>query len=450
MGKDHIDDLTTMDHMSKVELVRELVSRTMLGTGGAKTSKELQALLRIQPQGVYRPPALLFGWADTPLQNLNLDRQSLHASQNSSPLDEIQHLSYLPAALVRELQELKKHVGALKSGRAADDNNRPEAAFDAHRELDLVEALVAQARKERHAKAEEHSIILDQISPLVTQPFFRQLLVNQFGCRIVKHVARDIAQFVKCQEEGTIALPLSNALPIDDRDTPYFIMGDDAFPLCEWLQQRRTCYEVVLANWYSVLGNRYPNLQHADLDRDEDGVLENTSVKQDNTLYDKMKSQDVPPETPSGKTRRASFSPVCCCGDHQATDRTQHALGRPCVDGTATMAAIGDEDPVLRLVQAQFMAVVPLRFFRWKHANIISRNKRPITEVIHALHIPLNMKGPGKAGSKPNHARHDDRQTDIWYRRRNLSRERLERVNGGSDGAVVAAFGVMVLLARFG
>ncbi|KAI8522082.1 hypothetical protein Bbelb_018360 [Branchiostoma belcheri] len=174
-----------MDHMSKVELVRELVSRTMLGTGGAKTSKELQALLRIQPQGVYRPPALLFG-------------QSLHASQNSSPLDEIQHLSYLPEALVRELQELKKHVGALKSGRAADDNNNGKECRSDRPPCDLVEALVAQARKERHAKAEEHSIILDQISPLVTQPFFRQLLVNQFGCRIVKHVARDIAQFVKC------------------------------------------------------------------------------------------------------------------------------------------------------------------------------------------------------------------------------------------------------------
>ncbi|KAI8487935.1 hypothetical protein Bbelb_343830 [Branchiostoma belcheri] len=59
------------------------------------------------------------------------------------------------AALVRELRELKKQVGALKSGRAADDikeelvqyASRPEAALDAHRALALVEALVTQARR---------------------------------------------------------------------------------------------------------------------------------------------------------------------------------------------------------------------------------------------------------------------------------------------------------------
>ncbi|KAI8490417.1 hypothetical protein Bbelb_316850 [Branchiostoma belcheri] len=46
---------------------------------------------------------------------------------------------------MRELRELKKRVGALKSGRAADDikeelvqyASRPEKAFDAHRALAL-------------------------------------------------------------------------------------------------------------------------------------------------------------------------------------------------------------------------------------------------------------------------------------------------------------------------
>ncbi|KAI8522081.1 hypothetical protein Bbelb_018350 [Branchiostoma belcheri] len=74
--------------------------------------------------------------------------------------------------------------------------------------------------------------------------------------------------------------------------------------------------------------------------------------------------QDVP-ETPSGKTSRASFSSVCYCGDHQATDRTPHAHAWMVQQQYKIMAAIsapaddiGEENPVLRLVQAQFMAKV--------------------------------------------------------------------------------------------
>ncbi|KAI8519212.1 hypothetical protein Bbelb_024690 [Branchiostoma belcheri] len=71
-----IDGLTTVNHMSKAELVRELVSRCMLDTdeAKAKTSKELQALMKTQLHGVKRQPVLLFGSTDTPLQNVNLDK----------------------------------------------------------------------------------------------------------------------------------------------------------------------------------------------------------------------------------------------------------------------------------------------------------------------------------------------------------------------------------------
>ncbi|XP_019636534.1 PREDICTED: uncharacterized protein LOC109479100 [Branchiostoma belcheri] len=138
------------------------------------------------------------------------------------------------AALIREMQELKKQVGALKSGRAADDikeelvqyAGRPEAAFDAHRALALVEALVSQARKEGHAKAKEYSIILDQISPLVSEPFFRHLIVNQFGCGIVKQVARDIAQFVKCQ--GNLSKGSAASKGKQPRAGPYSAKGKGA------------------------------------------------------------------------------------------------------------------------------------------------------------------------------------------------------------------------------
>ncbi|KAI8494118.1 hypothetical protein Bbelb_284650 [Branchiostoma belcheri] len=138
------------------------------------------------------------------------------------------------AALIREMQELKKQVGALKSGRAADDLKeelvqyaaRPEAAFDAHRALALVEALVSQARKEGHAKAKEYSIILDQISPLVSEPFFRHLVVNQFGCGIVKQVARDIAQFVKCQ--GNLSKGSTASKGKQPRAGPYSAKGKGA------------------------------------------------------------------------------------------------------------------------------------------------------------------------------------------------------------------------------
>ncbi|CAH1248480.1 Hypp8161 [Branchiostoma lanceolatum] len=63
----------------------------------------------------------------------------------------------------------------------------------------------------------------------------------------------------------------------------------------------------------------------------------------------------------------------------------------------------------------------------------------------------LDQKGHSRTKLENNPTTIDmmNRHTDTWYRRRRLSRESLECVNGGSDGAVVAAFGVMVDIASF-
>ncbi len=39
----------------------------------------------------------------------------------------------------------------------------------------------------------------------------------------------------ECMESGDIGLPADVPLPNDDRPTPFFIIGDDAFPLRTWL-----------------------------------------------------------------------------------------------------------------------------------------------------------------------------------------------------------------------
>ena len=38
-------------------------------------------------------------------------------------------------------------------------------------------------------------------------------------------------------EVGTLGLPPPSPLPHDDRDTPYFLIGDDAFPLRPWMMK---------------------------------------------------------------------------------------------------------------------------------------------------------------------------------------------------------------------
>ncbi|WAR25316.1 hypothetical protein MAR_011020 [Mya arenaria] len=49
-------------------------------------------------------------------------------------------------------------------------------------------------------------------------------LLNRVGPRITKSL-----------REGTIGLPQPDSLPNDDRDTPYYMVGDDAFPLRQYM-----------------------------------------------------------------------------------------------------------------------------------------------------------------------------------------------------------------------
>ncbi|XP_066298089.1 uncharacterized protein [Branchiostoma lanceolatum] len=109
-----INGSTAVDHMCKAELVRELVSRSMLDTkeAQAKTSKELQALLKTQLHGVKRPPALLFGSTDTSLEDLNLDRYEVLPCE---PLHDVSHqtdnlFQELPHHVPSDIRQIIKEV----------------------------------------------------------------------------------------------------------------------------------------------------------------------------------------------------------------------------------------------------------------------------------------------------------------------------------------------------
>ncbi len=47
----------------------------------------------------------------------------------------------------------------------------------------------------------------------------------------------NFSELCECIESGYIGLPADVPLPNDDRHTPFFIIGDDAFPLCIWLMK---------------------------------------------------------------------------------------------------------------------------------------------------------------------------------------------------------------------
>ncbi len=45
------------------------------------------------------------------------------------------------------------------------------------------------------------------------------------------------SELCECIESGDIGLPADAPVPNDDRPTPFFIIGDDAFPLRTWLMK---------------------------------------------------------------------------------------------------------------------------------------------------------------------------------------------------------------------
>ena len=154
--------------------------------------------------------------------------------------------------------------------------------------------------------------------------------------------------------EGTLGLPPPAPLPNDDQDTPYFIIGDDAFPLRSYLvkpyshrylthDERIYNYRCsrgrrVVENAFGILANRYrcllttlatvpensvkiikacvtlhnimriryPNLQNADLDGEgEDGRMIPGAWRNAGMLAEMEELRRAPRETRAGKELRA-------------------------------------------------------------------------------------------------------------------------------------------------
>ncbi|XP_062592693.1 uncharacterized protein LOC134254164 [Saccostrea cucullata] len=153
---------------------------------------------------------------------------------------------------------------------------------------------------------------------------------------------------------GTLGLPPPDPLPNDDQDTPYFIVGDDAFPLRTYLmkpyshryltRQERICnYRFsrgrrVVENAFGILANRfrcllttmrlrpanvmrvakacltlhnimrirYPRIQNADLDlEDDEGQLIPGAWRDNAVMQDVQAAGRGPRTTAAGKEQRA-------------------------------------------------------------------------------------------------------------------------------------------------
>ncbi|XP_052769017.1 uncharacterized protein LOC128209156 isoform X1 [Mya arenaria] len=161
--------------------------------------------------------------------------------------------------------------------------------------------------------------------------------------------------------EGTIGLPQPDSLPNDDRDTPYNMVGDDAFPLRQYMlkpyphrhlarDERIFNYRCsrarrVVENAFGILANRfisllttlgmrpstvtktvmacmtlhnlmrtrYPNIQYADLDReDEQGQFIAGAWRDQAVLEDVQAAGNEPRLTGPGKELRAYLKNYFC------------------------------------------------------------------------------------------------------------------------------------------
>ncbi|CAH1261723.1 Hypp2441 [Branchiostoma lanceolatum] len=94
---------------------------------------------------------------------------------------------------------------------------------------------------------------------------------------------------------------------------------------------------------------------------------------------------------------------------------------------------------------------------REEHAYIcgkmeaLNAREREIVEMDKKWSKILDQKGFArtKVSDNPTTVSMMESKGETWYRRRNLSKDCLVSINGGEDGAAVAAFGVMVDLAPF-
>ncbi len=94
--------------------------------------------------------------------------------------------------------------------------------------------------------------------------------------QMVLHLMRRYSKTVawrKAIEQRVIGLPPPHHLPDDDRDTPYFFVGDDAFPRHTYMMKPygrlglevperiynywTSCCRIVCANAFGILANRY-------------------------------------------------------------------------------------------------------------------------------------------------------------------------------------------------
>lgn len=153
--------------------------------------------------------------------------------------------------------------------------------------------------------------------------------------------------------EGTLGLPPPEPLPNDDTDMPYFILGDDAFPLRPYLMKpfshkglqiddrifnyrcsrarrvvengfgilanRFRCLQTTMATsprntrkivkaclcLHNIMRERYPNLQNADLDHEDDnGVMVPGAWRDGALLRDMEEAARAPRATRAGKEQR--------------------------------------------------------------------------------------------------------------------------------------------------
>ncbi|XP_035659663.1 glutenin, high molecular weight subunit DX5-like [Branchiostoma floridae] len=142
------------------------------------------------------------------------------------------------ADLRREVSEMRGLMSQLQQGRTVEDvrselvyyAGRPQAAFDPHRAMGLMETLVQQARREAHPKANEFRIIVERASVHRDEWFFPGLILNQFGSGEEKKVGKDIDSFVNLQNKvrgggGRGYVPTSSARGRSfggRRQTPYY------------------------------------------------------------------------------------------------------------------------------------------------------------------------------------------------------------------------------------
>ena len=121
-------------------------------------------------------------------------------------------------------------------------------------------------------------------------------------------------------ENGTLGMPEPDPLPNDDRPTPYFIVGDDAFPLRQWLMkpfsnrgqtndERRFNYRLsrarrVVENSFGILAHRFRCLLGTMQQRPEGATLSVMAVMCLHNLmplrYPLLQNMDIDGEDQNG------------------------------------------------------------------------------------------------------------------------------------------------------